>query len=171
VPLDEPRTWGALYTATLHGMANTRWLSDVELRAWRSWIDAARRIDVALDRQLKKDHGLSLDDYEVLVRLSEAGDAGMRMSDLATSIASSPSRLSQRIDRMVQGGLICREASADDGRVALACLTDEGRARLEAAAPGHVEEARRQFIDRLTPAQIEVLAEILPELLEDPPVR
>ena len=152
-------------------MANTRWLSDIEQRAWRSWIDAARRIDVALDRQLKSDHGLSLDDYEVLVRLSEVDEAGMRMSDLAISVASSPSRLSQRVDRMVEGGLICREASADDGRVALACLTDEGRARLEAAAPGHVEEARRQFIDRLTPAQIEVLAEILPELLGDPPPR
>jgi DNA-binding MarR family transcriptional regulator len=152
-------------------VVNTRWLSDVEQRAWRSWIDASRRIEVALDRQLKDDHGLSIDDYEVMVRISEVGDDGMRMSDLATSVANSPSRLSQRIDRMVQRGLICREGSADDGRVALACLTDEGRARLEAAAPDHVEEARRQFIDRLTPDQVECLAEILPLLLDDPPLR
>jgi len=149
-------------------VANPRWLSDVEQRAWRCWIDAARRIDVALDRQLKDDHGLSLDDYEVMVRLSEVDGQRMRMSDLATSVANSPSRLSQRIDRMAARGLVCREASDDDGRVALACLTDEGRARLEAAAPGHVAEARRQFVDRLTPEQIEVLAEILPNLLGDP---
>ena len=148
-------------------MANERWLTPAEQRAWRGWIDASRRIEAALERQLKEDHGLSLDDYEVMVRLTEAADRRMRMSDLAASVANSPSRLSQRIDRMAERGLVRREPSAADGRVSLACLTDEGFRALEAAAPGHVDEVRRRFVDLLTAEQIDMLGEILPALLRD----
>jgi DNA-binding MarR family transcriptional regulator len=145
-----------------------RWLSAVEQRAWRGWIDAARRIETATERQLKDDSGLSSDDYEVMVRLSEAPDRSMRMSELATCVANSPSRLSQRIDRMERAGLVCRLPCEHDGRVLHAHLTDEGYARLEAAAPGHVHEVRRQFVDRLNADEIEFLADILPRLAQPP---
>ena len=85
-------------------MAAPRWLDDVQQRAWRGWIDASRRIQTATERQLKDDSGLTGDDYEVLVRLSEAPDRRLRMSDLADSVTNSPSRLSQRIDRMARDG-------------------------------------------------------------------
>jgi len=90
------------------------------------------------------------------------------MSDLAASIANSPSRLSQRIDRMAREGLVSRDRCDDDGRVSYAVLTDEGFARLRAAAPGHVDEVRRQFVDRLTDDEIAFLAEVLPRLAEPP---
>ncbi len=151
----------------ISAMSERGWLSEVEQQAWRSWIDASRRIEAAVERQLKDDHGLTGDDYEVLVRLSEADGRHMRMSDLAACVANSPSRLSQRIDRMAGRGLVCRESSVADGRVALVSLTDDGFARLAAAAPGHVEEVRRQFIDRLSADEVRALAEILPKLLAD----
>ena len=147
-------------------MIEPAWLTETEQRAWRSWIDASRRIEAAVERQLKHDHELTLDDYEVLVRLSEADERRMRLTDLAVSVANSPSRLSQRIDRMADRGLVCREASADDGRVSLVCLTDRGFARLAAAAPDHVAEVRSQFVDRLSADDIRTLAEIVPNLLD-----
>ena len=71
-------------------MTEPKWLSEREQRAWRGWIDASRRILAGSDRQLKADSGLTTDDYEVLVRLSEATDRRMRMSDLAESVTNSP---------------------------------------------------------------------------------
>ena len=145
-------------------MTEPKWLSEREQRAWRGWIDASRRILAGSDRQLKADSGLTGDDYEVLVRLSEATDRRMRMSDLAESVTNSPSRLSQRIDRLSRDGVVERERCGEDARVWWVVLTDAGYERLAEAAVGHVAEVRRLFVDRLSPDEIEVLAMVLPRL-------
>lgn len=141
-----------------------RWLSRREQEAWRGWIDASRRVIAASDRQLRADSDLTTDDYEVLVHLSEADGHRMRMSDLAASVSNSPSRLSQRIDRLSRDGVVQRERCEQDARVWWVVLTPAGFERLENAAAGHVELVRRVFIDRLTAAEIDTLAAILPRL-------
>ena len=140
------------------------WLSATEQAAWRGWIDASRRVLAATDRQLKDDAGLTTDDYEVFVRLSEVPDHRLRMSDLASSVTNSPSRLSQRIDRLSRDGLVQRVRCVEDARVWWVELTAAGQAKLEATAPGHVAEVRRVFVDRLTRDEVEVLAAVLPRL-------
>lgn len=147
-------------------MATPRWLSESEQQAWRGWIDASRRVLAATDRQLRADAGLTIDDYEVLVRLSEAPGRRMRMSDLAAAVTNSPSRLSQRVDRLAREGVVERERCAHDARVWWVVLTGAGFARLENAAVGHVEEVRRAFIDRLSPAEVEFLGPVLARLAD-----
>ena len=39
----------------------------------------------------------------------------------------------------------------------MACLLPAGRAAIEKAAPGHVADVRRNFIDLLTPAELDML--------------
>lgn len=141
-----------------------RWLSGAEQAAWRGWIDASRRVLAATDRQLKDDAGLTTDDYEVFVRLSEADEQRLRMSELGASVTNSPSRLSQRIDRLSRDGYVERVRCADDARVWWVELTAAGRAKLEATAPGHVNEVRRVFVDQLSAEEIDVLALVLPRL-------
>lgn len=143
---------------------NSGWLSPKQQRAWRGWIDASRRISAATDQQLRRDTGLTSDDYEVLVRLSEADKNRVRMSDLASSVANSPSRLSQRVDRLSRDGFVRRVRCDTDARGWWVELTDDGMRRLQEAAPGHVDEVRRVFIDRLTSDEVSVLAQILPRL-------
>ena len=145
---------------------DVQWLSDVEQAAWRGWIDASRRVLAATDRQLKAEAGLTTDDYEVFVRLSEADGNRLRMSDLANSVTNSPSRISQRIDRLSRDGLVERVRCDTDARVWWVELTDAGRAKLEATAPGHVAEVRDVFIDRLSPDEVAALATILPRLAD-----
>lgn len=147
-------------------MLEPNWLNEREQRAWRGWVDASRRVLAASDRQLKTDSGLTTDDYEVLVRLSEADDRRMRMSDLAESVTNSPSRLSQRIDRLSRDGVVERGRCDVDARVLWVVLTDAGFQRLREAASGHVEEVRRLFIDRLSADEIELLATLLPRLAD-----
>jgi len=40
----------------------------------------------------------------------------------------------------------------------MVCLLPAGRAAIEKAAPGHVKDVRRNFIDLLTPAELDMLA-------------
>ena len=54
--------------------------------------------------------------------------------------------------------LICREPNPDDARSTMICLLPAGRAAIEKAASGHVEDVRRNFIDLLTPAELDMLA-------------
>lgn len=141
-------------------MDDTRWLDATEQRTWRSFLTANRLLFDRLDRRLQQDAGLPHTYYEILVRLSEAPEGMLRMSQLATSSLSSRSRLSHAVARLEESGLVRRRACPTDRRGALAELTPEGRARLEQAAPGHVEAVREDLFDQLTTAQRDALLEI-----------
>ena len=136
----------------------TRWLTDSEMSAWLGYRRMRLLLDLQLGRELAGEHGLSEPDYDVLSNLSDHGDSGMRLSDLAAYMRWSKSRLSHHITRMQQRGLVDRQECADDGRGSLLVLTDQGRRTLTAAAPDHVASVRKHFIDLLSPEEIETLA-------------
>ncbi len=142
-------------------MAETNWLDEQEGRIWRSFIEAHARVMHQLDQALKQQSDLSLDDYEVLVVLSEAPDHRMRMVALSERMFYSQSRLTQRIDRLVKRGWVRREPCLDDRRGTLALLTPEGLAVLEATAPGHVSHVRSLLIDLIEPDERAVIAAVL----------
>ena len=99
-------------------------------------------------------------EYRILALLSEAPEQQLRMSDLADGILSSRSRLTHQIRRMEQDKLVRRVSCADDGRGVLAELTAEGMRRLEQAAPDHVDDVRRIFIDLMSPHELAVMTEV-----------
>jgi DNA-binding MarR family transcriptional regulator len=137
----------------------TTWLSPIEMRAWRNFIESVNPMTAALENDLVP-FGLTLGDYEVLVRLSEADEQRMRMCDLATVLQLSPSGLTRRLDGLVSTGLVERVASPDDRRVMFAALTGAGHAKLAEAAPGHVASVRNHFFKRLTRDQVRELGNI-----------
>jgi DNA-binding MarR family transcriptional regulator len=127
----------------------TRWLDDDQQRAWRSYLLGTTLLMERLDRDLRA-HGLSLPEYEILVRLSEAEDRRLRMAVLADSVKNSRSRITHTITRMERAGLVERLSCASDGRGVFAQLTDTGYRTLVDAAPGHVESVRRGLVDIIT---------------------
>ena len=135
----------------------TRWLSKEQQSHWRSWLTATTVLREQLSRELQESHGLTITDYEILVRLSESDTKSIRMSDLAKLTLLSRSRLSHQIDRMEAAGLVSREVSLDDRRGQLAVLTNTGMKALVAAAPDHVEGVRKHFVDVLTDAEYKAL--------------
>lgn len=122
-------------------------------------------VNEELDRQLQRDSGMPHTYYVVLMKLSEAPDRMLRMSELAMELNSSQSRLSHAVARLEERGWVQRRPCATDRRVSWAFLTDEGFAVLAAAAPGHTEAVRQSFFDRLTPEQVHRLAEICEAVL------
>ncbi|WP_371781583.1 MarR family winged helix-turn-helix transcriptional regulator [Streptosporangium subroseum] len=143
----------------------TRWLDDDEQRTWRAFMATSQLVNEELDRQLQRDSGMPHTYYVVLVKLSEAPDRMLRMSELAMELNSSQSRLSHAVARLEERGWVQRRPCATDRRVSWAFLTDEGFAVLAAAAPGHTEAVRQSFFDRLTPEQVRRLAEICEAVL------
>ena len=141
-------------------MAETRWLSEDEQCTWRAFLTAMRLLTDQLDRELQHDANIPHTYYEILVALSEAPGRRLRMNQLAEVCQSSRSRLSHAVNRLEEAGWVRREACPTDKRGALAVMTEEGFAAIEAAAPGHVEGVRRHVFDVLTPEQIRHLGEI-----------
>jgi len=136
-----------------------KWLNPREMKAWRSYIIASRRLLDALDSDLDG-HDLSMADYEVLAQLSEAPDRRMRMSELAEIAMLSKSRLSHRMKVMEKAGWVRREVCGDDKRGSFAVMTEKGWRAIVKAAPDHVESVRSRFVDNLTAKDQEELAKI-----------
>lgn len=141
-------------------MTETRWLDLDQQRAWRTFLEATGLLFDIVDRQLQADSGLSHADYELLVRLSEAPQRRLRMSELAERTLFSRSRLSHAAARLEREGWIERTSCSGDKRGTFATLTRAGFAKLKAAAPRHVETVRRVLVDPLDAAQLEALAAI-----------
>jgi DNA-binding MarR family transcriptional regulator len=141
-------------------MGTTRWLDDREQGVWRAFIQVHARLFACLARQLQRDTGLSEGDYEVLVNLSEAPEQRLRSFELSAAIQWEKSRLSHHLTRMQGRGLVDRQECPTDGRGAFVVLTAAGREAIEAAAPLHVAEVRRLFLDTLTAEQLDALGEI-----------
>lgn len=136
---------------------DTRWLTGDQQHAWRSYLLGTTLLMERLDRDLRERHDLSLPEYEILVRLSEAPDRQLRMAELADSVKNSRSRITHTIARMERSGLVERRACPSDGRGVLALLTDAGFATLEKAAVDHVESVRAALIDVLSDADLMVV--------------
>jgi DNA-binding MarR family transcriptional regulator len=137
----------------------TQWLTDKEMRAWRTFVETFGDLIAAIERDLAA-HDLTLGDYQVFVYLSEAPSRSMRMCDLAGRLQLSPSGLTRRLDGLVKAGFVTREPSTDDRRVMLATLTPSGFSTLEAAAPDHVASVRRHIFDHLDDDQVDAMASI-----------
>jgi DNA-binding MarR family transcriptional regulator len=142
-------------------MDNTRWLDDEEMRIWRGFVEVHGRVFHELDQALKHQSDMTHDDYEVLVLLSEAPDHRMRMTELSQRLVHSQSRLTQRVDRLVKHGWVCREQCPEDGRGVHAVLTPGGMTQIETAAPGHVRDVREFLIDLIEPCERQTIADVL----------
>lgn len=136
---------------------DVRWLSADEQRAWRAFRDGTARLLDVLAHDLEEESGLSLGEYEVLVRLSEAPGRTLRMSELAGELAHSRSRLTHTVRRMEAAGLVERAPCLEDARGVNCTMTEVGWQRLVAAAPAHVESVRAHLVDVLTPTQMQAL--------------
>jgi DNA-binding MarR family transcriptional regulator len=139
----------------------THWLTPVELRTWMAFWGAIRVVKVALDRGLRAVSDLSLNDYQILAILSNAPLHQLRMSDLATVVFESRSRLTYQITQLERAGLVRREDCLTDKRGALAVLTPHGMEVMRTVAPKHLASIRDIFFNHLTAEQVTALGDAL----------
>jgi DNA-binding MarR family transcriptional regulator len=105
------------------------------VESWRALADRHARVSCALERELQDEHGLGVSEFEVLERLAIGDKDQRRMQELAEAVYLSQSALSRLIGRLESEGLVTRAICSEDRRGIFACITNEGRARYEAARP------------------------------------
>jgi DNA-binding MarR family transcriptional regulator len=133
-------------------------LGEPELRAWRSLLRAHGCLAKRLDAELERAHGLPMTSFEVLDSLDDALDGRMRMCDLAERAGLSRSGLTRLVDRLERDALLSRCSCSHDARGAYACLTEQGRERLEQARGTQRAVVREHFLAHFSRAELDALA-------------
>jgi DNA-binding MarR family transcriptional regulator len=136
------------------------------IQGWVNFLRAHAAVLKQANADLQE-HGLTLNDYEVLLHLARADDRQLRRVDLAERVLLTPSGITRLLNGLEQAGYVDRAQCETDARVTYAVLTDAGYEKLRAAAPTHVESIHAVFAGRFSEDELETLAELLGRLSDD----
>jgi DNA-binding MarR family transcriptional regulator len=108
-----------------------------------------KRLTDHLSRKMEQTflrHGLNQPSFDMLAALRRSGPPyALSPTDLLASMMVTSGTMTNRIDRLVQAGLVERRPNPEDGRSALVALTEEGFARAEAVVADHVATQARLY--------------------------
>ena len=139
-----------------------------EIQTWVALLRAHATSIRRFNAELVSEHGLTLNDYEVLLHLSRAEGRRLRRVDLAESVLLTPSGITRLLEGLERSGYVERASCASDARVTYAQLTDEGLEKLREAAGTHVEGIHAFFRERFTKDEVQALGVLLERLPIDP---
>jgi DNA-binding MarR family transcriptional regulator len=143
---------------------STTVISATRIESWVAFLRAHSAITRQLNADLLATHGLTLNDYEVLLLLSRADDRRMRRVDLAQSVVLTASGTTRLLDGLERAGYVEKDACPTDLRVSYAKLTTSGTNKLKEAAVTHLQGVDDLFLGRFSEAELASLAELLGRL-------
>ena len=130
-------------------------------RAWQMFFEAHASVCADIEADLQGRHGLSLRWYDVLLHLHAVPGRRLSMRELGDAVVISKSGLTGVVDRMARAGLVERIADPEDRRVTLVTLTPLGAERYAHARVDHRAAVAERFLDRLDPADLDVIERAL----------
>jgi DNA-binding MarR family transcriptional regulator len=139
-------------------------LTEQALSAWVSYLRGHATVTRELNAQLVTEHGLTINDYEVLLHLSHAPERSMRRVDLAASVLLTPSGITRLLDGLQEAGYVCKRNCDSDARVTYAVLTDAGLDKLRSASHSHAGGVQRLFSEHFSDDELETLSTLLARL-------
>ncbi|HEV7639565.1 MAG TPA: MarR family transcriptional regulator [Gaiellaceae bacterium] len=135
-----------------------------QLDSWIAYLRSHSAITRELSAQLQREHGLTLNDYEVLLLLSHAEGGRMRRVDLAESILLTASGITRLLEGLERAGFVRKDTCSADARVSYAKLTEEGARKLGEASITHLRGIDELFLGRYSRSELATLAELLSRL-------
>ncbi|MBX7448801.1 MarR family transcriptional regulator [Mycolicibacterium sp. 3033] len=135
-------------------------LNPAQLRAYFALMESVSLLQYAVRQQLQDDGGLSYVQFEILAKLSD-NDRPLTMTELADGVVYSRSGLTHQAGLLEKQGLIRRTASADDQRSTVVAITEDGRDRLAAVLPGHIEVVQELLFDALSARDVRALGTMM----------
>jgi DNA-binding MarR family transcriptional regulator len=136
-------------------------ISDEEFRAYAALIASSTLLQRAVERNLREQADLTQVQFEILMNLSNAGDSGIRMAQLADALIVSRSGLSYQVAQLESRRWITRERFADDERGVVARITPEGERMRQRVFAGHTDIVRSAFLDAVEPGELATLTAAL----------
>jgi DNA-binding MarR family transcriptional regulator len=143
--------------------------SPQEFAAWRGLLRLRETVTRAIDARLRTDHGLSLDDYGILITLVGQPDYRQRMSQLGEQRLLTPSGITRAVTRLEDRGLLRRDQDPADGRAYFATLTPEGVRQLRDAQRTHHAIVRELYLSRLDPGEVAQLGALFEKAVSSQP--
>jgi len=134
------------------------------LQAWIGLLRAHAAATRSLSAQLVAEHGLTINDYEALLRLARAEDGKLRRVDLSHGLLLTASGVTRLLDGLERSGYVSKATCASDARVTYAVLTDAGLAKLDESSCSHVAAIHAHFEEQLSAEEIEQLTTLLHKL-------
>jgi DNA-binding MarR family transcriptional regulator len=138
-----------------------------EIVAWVGLLRAHATTTRRFNAELVAEHGLTLNDYEVLLHLSRADGKRLRRVDLAERVLLTPSGITRLLEGLEREGYVERASCESDARVTYAQLTGDGEAKLRSAATTHVAGIREFFRGRFSQDELEALGGLLERLPQE----
>lgn len=132
--------------------------------AWVRFLRAHAAVTRELSARLETDHGLTLNDYDVLVQLYWAPERAMRRVDIARAVLLTASGITRLLDGLERGGWVEKKACSTDARVSYAALTEAGVEKFEAARDTHLADIEELFGSNFTEQERDTLAALLARL-------
>lgn len=133
-------------------------------QAWIGFLRSHAVLMRLLDTELRRDAGLPLADFDVLIQLALGEDGALRMTDLARRTLVSRSGMTRRVAQLERDGLVSRCSVTGDGRSVRASLTPLGEEVLRRAVPLHTRGIERHFLRKLSRSQLAGLGEAVAAL-------
>ena len=134
------------------------------LEAWIRFLRAHAALTRELSAELVADHGLTLNDYEVLLHLARAPERRMRRVDLAESVLLTASGITRLLEGLERSGFVERVLCDSDRRVAYAQLTGAGLEKLRQASRTHIAGIETLFVGRFNDEELATLSALLSRL-------
>lgn len=133
----------------------------IRLRAWRAVLELEGTLTQILDAELRAQAGIELQNYDALLHTFEAGEQGIRMTDLARHVVLSKSGLTTVVDRLEKRKWLKRVADPHDRRATRIMLTAAGEKVFRRAAQVHLDGIAKHFSSYLSDEEAEVIARAL----------
>lgn len=124
----------------------------------------ARHLDIAR-REAFADHDIEPGEFDVLSTLRRSGDMHeLTPSQLLQHTLVTSGTMTNRIDRLVEKGLVIREPDPRDGRGVLVRLTQRGQVRVDAALT-ELLDRERALLQELSESQRAAMGDMLRTLV------
>ena len=107
-----------------------------DIRLWLRLLYCASHIESIMQSRIMSAFGISLARFDLMAQLERAG-GGLTMSEVSRRMMVSNGATTSLVDKLVEDGLVQREAHPEDRRTTLLHLTEQGRARFLAMAREH----------------------------------
>ena len=140
-------------------MAESR--RELAAQTWGALLQVHAHLVPLMDRQLRRQVGLPLGWYDVLLELQAAPRRRLTMSQLGERVVLSRTRTSRVVDELVAADLVAREPNPDDARSAFAVLTAPGLAEFRRAAPVYLAAIEGEFAAPLKTEELRQLRGLL----------
>ncbi|KJS57887.1 MarR family winged helix-turn-helix transcriptional regulator [Streptomyces rubellomurinus] len=101
--------------------------------AWSRVLALHTRVERELAAALQRRHGIGLSEYRSLEHLQHSQTSELRMQDLAERVGLGQSSVTRLVGRLEAAGFAVKDLCPSDKRGVYAVITEQGRARYEAA--------------------------------------